>query len=272
MRLAEATSTILSRSRIKPEVGLILGSGLGKIADQIEPVLVMRYSEIPGFPGANVPGHKGEMVLGTLEGLGVVAMKGRPHLYEGYGPSEVGFVVHVLHGLGAHVLAITNAAGGLKPGMKKGTLMVLEDHINFPGLAGMNPLVGIGGGAERFVGMADAYDPELRRLALSEGRSLSLRVDSGVYAMVAGPSYETPAEARLLRALGADAVGMSTVPEVVVARSLGVRVLGISCITNVLLDPDAGDDTAHSSVLSVAQSASEDLAILLRRVLRHLKD
>lgn len=270
-KLAEAASVVLTRSGIRPEVGLILGSGLGAVADQIEPVVRMSYGEIPGFPGANVPGHKGELLVGILEGFTVAALLGRVHLYEGYSPAEVGFPVRFLRALGVQVLVVTNAAGGLKPGMKAGTLMILEDHINLPGLAGHNPLVGIGGGPERFVDMSAAYDPELRGFALSEASACKLRVDTGVYVMVAGPSYETPAEARLLRQLGADAVGMSTVPEVVVARSLGIRVLAVSCITNTLLGSPEPEKTGHSAVLSVAERAAPDLACLVRGVLRRLK-
>ncbi len=262
---------VLSRCPVRPTVGMILGSGLGDVAGQVDGAAVVPYADIPGFPGSHVPGHRGELVLGTLDGLGVAAMMGRVHLYEGYSPAEVASPVQFLYELGVRLLVVTNAAGGLKPGMKAGTMMILEDHINLPGLAGMNPLIGKTGGSERFVSMDAAYDPELRDLALAEARALGLRVDTGVYVMVAGPSYETPAEARLLRHLGADAVGMSTVPEVVVARSLGMRVLGISCITNALLDAESAEPTAHAAVLSVAQEASSGLALLLRGVLRGLK-
>ncbi len=270
--LAEAVALVQSRARIRPEVGIILGSGLGPVADQIEPSAVVGYGEIPGFPGAGVPGHEGELVLGTLEGRGVAALKGRVHLYEGYTPAEVGLPVRFLHGLGVSVLVVTNAAGGLRPGMRPGTLMLIEDHINLPGLAGLNPLVGTGGGASRFVDMVDAYDPRLREVALEEAAANGLNVDAGVYVMVAGPSYETPAEARMLRGLGADAVGMSTVPEVVIARALGLRVLGISCITNVLLDPGIAHEAEHSEVISVAAAAATRMAALVRGVLRRLED
>jgi purine-nucleoside phosphorylase len=265
---ADAASTVLSRFGVRPEVGLILGSGLGAVADQIEPMATVSYSEIPGFPGSTVSGHKGELLLGTLDGAAVAALKGRTHLYEGHSPAEVGFPVRFLHHLGVRLLILTNAAGGLKPGMKAGTLMILDDHINLPGLAGLNPLTGVGEGPERFVDMSAAYDPELRELALSAARSCGAQVDRGVYVMVAGPSYETPAEARLLRQMGADAVGMSTVPEVVVARSLGMRVLAVSCITNTLLDPAETGKIGHSAVLSVAENAASDLARIVRGVLR----
>ena len=269
--LADAASVVLSRAGVRPEVGLILGSGLGAVAGQIEPVARMEYGDIPGFPSARVPGHRGELLVGVLEGFPIAAMLGRVHLYEGYTPAEVGIPVKLLHELGVQILIVTNAAGGLKPGLKAGTLMILEDHINLPGLVGHNPLTGLGEGAERFVDMSAAYDSDLRNLAIAEASSRGLPVDTGVYAMVAGPSYETPAEARLLRQLGADAVGMSTVPEVVVARSLDMRVLAISCITNTLLDAVVTEKAGHSAVLSVAESAAPGLAGLVRGVLRRLK-
>ncbi len=267
----DAISAITSRTRVRPVVGVILGSGLGRAADEIEGATTIPYEQIPGLPGTTVPGHPGQLVVGTLEGVGVAALKGRPHLYEGYTPAQVGFPVRLLGALGVRVLVVTNAAGGLRPEMEVGTLMVLADHINLPGLAGLSPLVGVAGGEERFVHMVDAYDPALRLVALEAARERGFSATLGVYAMVAGPSYETPAEARLLRQLGADAVGMSTVPEVIVARWLGMRVLGLSCITNVLLGPPASEATGHLGVLSAAEQATSALAFLLRFLLRRLK-
>lgn len=270
--VADAAALVAARCQVKPQVGIILGSGLGGVADQIEPDLVIRCSDIPGFPGSTVPGHKGELVLGTIEGVGVAALKGRVHMYEGHSPADVGFPVRFLHALGVGVLVVTNASGGLKPGLKTGTLMIIEDHINLPGLIGHNPLTGPEGGASRFVNMTPAYDPALRQIAREEAAALNLRVDSGVYVSVGGPSFETTAEARMLRGFGADAVGMSTTPEVIVARSLEMRVLGISCVTNVLLDPSETEGTHHEEVLSVAQSSAADLAALFRQVVRRLRD
>jgi len=269
--LMEAVAAIRSRSGITPLLAVVLGSGLGAVAHQIEGAMAVPYGDIPGFPRPTVPGHRGELVLGTLEGIGVAAMKGRSHLYEGYTPAQIGFPVQVLHRLGVRTLMVTNAAGGLSPDMDVGTLMVLEDHLNLPGLAGMSPLVGVAGGPERFVNMSDAYDPSLRRLVLEGARTQGIRAASGVYAMVFGPSYETPAEARMLRLLGADAVGMSTVPEVLVARWLGMAVLGISCITNVLLRPVEHGEAGHSGVLSVAENVAPALAALLRLVASHIR-
>lgn len=269
--LIDATSVISSRATVKPRVGVILGSGLGPVADWVEDPVVVPYGDIPGFPCTTVPGHQGQLVLGTMEGVPVAMMKGRPHIYEGYTPPQVGFPVRLLHALGVRVLVVTNAAGGLRPGLRVGTLMLLEDHINLPGLVGQNPLAGVLGDEERFVNMVGAYDPELRGVVREAAVAGDVRVASGVYVMVAGPTYETPAEARMLRQLGADAVGMSTVQEVVVARGLGMRVLGISCIANSVPEPSSQDGVDHHGVLAVAAAAAPDLAFLLRRLLAHLR-
>ncbi|MHB8993375.1 MAG: purine-nucleoside phosphorylase [Chloroflexota bacterium] len=268
-KLAEATSVVSALMPIEPRVGVILGSGLGAVADEVEEAVAISYGDIPGFPCTTVPGHQGRLVLGTMEGVGVAVMMGRPHLYEGFTPARVGFPVQLLGALGVETLVVTNAAGGLRPSLEVGELMLLEDHVSLPGMAGLSPLMGIPGAQERFVIMAEAYDETLRRLVLEAGGEKGIRVSGGVYAMVVGPNYETPAEARFLRQLGADAVGMSTVPEVIVARWLGMRVLGISCITNLLFGPPAGGEGGHAAVLSVAETAASDIAFLLRPVLRH---
>ena len=269
--LTEAVSLVSSEAPVKPRVGLILGSGLGAVAGEIQEAVTISYGRIPGFPSTTVPGHQGELVLGTLEGVGIAAMKGRLHLYEGHSPAEIAFPVRLLKALGVETLVVTNASGGLNPTLEVGTLMVLEDHINLPGMAGMNPLIAVAEGQERFVGMADAYDEGLRRLVLDAARGKGIRVAGGVYAMVVGPNYETAAEARFLRQVGADAVGMSTVPEVVVARWLGMKVLGISCITNMLFGPESHGEVGHSGVLAVAETAAADIAYLLHSVLRHTR-
>lgn len=268
--LWKAVAVVSSRTGLKPRVGMILGSGLGGLADQVEGAVAIPYGEIPGFPRTTVPGHRGELVLGTLEGVEVAAVRGRHHLYEGYTAAQVGFPVQLLHTLGARTLMVTNASGGLRAGLEPGTFVVLEDHIYLPGLVGLNPLVGPAGGQERFVSMAAAYDEDLRQQALEIGRREGLKVTGGVYVMVVGPSYETPAEARFLLQMGADVVGMSTVPEVVVARALGMRVLGISCVTNVLLGTPVHWSGGHAGVVSVAESSSSGLACILRGVLRSL--
>ncbi|MGI5835612.1 MAG: purine-nucleoside phosphorylase [Chloroflexota bacterium] len=269
--LIDAVALVSSHTELKPQVGVILGSGLGGFANELADPVAIPYCDIPGFPHTTVPGHSGELVLGTLEGVPLAAMKGRPHLYEGYTPTQVGFPVQLLHALGARTLIATNASGGLRTGMETGTFMVLDDHINLPGLVGLNPLLGPSGGQERFVSMAAAYDEELRLRALEAGRKAGLKVTSGVYVMVAGPSYETPAEARFLLEIGADAVGMSTVTEVVVARALGMRVLGVSCITNVLLGTPARWSEGHGSVVSVAESSADGLTAIIRGVLRSMQ-
>jgi len=228
------------------------------------------YGDIPGFPCTTVPGHQGRLVIGTLESVRVAAMQGRPHLYEGYTPAQVGYPVRLLHALGAQILIVTNASGGLRAGLKPGDFLVLEDHINLPGLTGMNPLVGTPDGQERFVNMTAAYDEDLRAKAMEIGRHAGLNVESGVYAMVMGPSYETTAEARFLLQIGADAVGMSTVPEVVVARALGMRVLAISCVTDVLLGARARWLGGHEEVLSVAERSAAGLTTIVRGVLRSI--
>ncbi len=266
--LQKAAALVSSRAGVAPRVGIILGSGLGKVAGELRECTTISYGDIPGFPCTTVPGHQGELVLGTLEGTGVAAMKGRPHLFEGYSPRRLGFPVALMHSLGVRLLVVTNAAGGLRPGVQQGALMVLEDHINLPGLAGLNPLMGTADGEERFVNMTGAYDQGLRNLVLDMATGRGLQAFTGVYAMVGGPSYETPSEARLLRQMGADAVGMSTVPEVLVARSLGMRVVGLSCITNVLLGPRTHGEVSHLGVLSVAEGMVPHVAFILRMLVR----
>ena len=214
-----------------PSVILVLGSGLGEMAEEITDAVAIPYAEIPGFPRSTVAGHAGRLVAGIVNGVEVVAMQGRFHLYEGWEPTVVALPIRVLAALGAGTLVVSNAAGGLRPGMKAGDLMLIADHLN---LMGKNPLTGpVLTGEERFPDMSAPYDPELRRVAAALALEQRIRLEEGVYAAVLGPSYETPAEIRMLRALGADAVGMSTVPEVIVARALGLRVLGISLISNL---------------------------------------
>ena len=266
----QAVSLIQSRSRVRPAVGIILGSGLGPMAEEVEAPVAIRYSEIPGFPGTTVPGHRGELILGTMEGVGVAVFRGRVHIYEGYTSQQTTYPVRLLHALEAGVLLATNAAGGLNPAFVPGTPMVITDHIFLPGMAGMSPLVGMEAGTERFVDMSAAYDPELRSVLLEHARIHDIRLEQGTYIMLAGPSFETPAEARMLRMWGADAVGMSTVPEVVVARRLGMRVAAISCITNSLLGESYDGEVAHEEVLDVAQKAAPAMISLLHGLLRHL--
>lgn len=244
---------------------MILGSGLGGLATRVTNATIIQYTDIPGFPTSGVEGHANEFVLGHLAGRNVVAMRGRVHLYEGYTAAEVAFPVRVMHALGVETLIVSNAAGGLKPAFAAGDLMLIRDHIYLPGLAGHNPLIGPNDDAEgpRFPSMAGAYDEALREHANAVARRQGQTVQEGVYVMVAGPSYETPAEYNALRLMGADAVGMSTCPEVVVARHIGLRVLGISLITNVL----TGKPVTHEDVLAAADTAAGRFCALVEAIL-----
>ncbi len=267
--LDEAAAAVRAHSPVVPYCGIVLGSGLGGLTDEIDADAVVPYQAIPHFPVPTAAGHAGELVLGRLDGRPVAACRGRVHLYEGYTPQQVVFPVRLLAALGAPVLVLTNAAGGLNPAFQRGDLMLLTDHINF---TGTNPLVGpnddrIG---PRFPDMSAVYDPALRALAEAAGRAEQVALRAGVYAGVVGPSYETPAEIRMLRALGTDAVGMSTVLEAIAARHAGMRVLGIAVITNAA--SGARDDAAlsHEEVLAAAAAVGPRFVTLVRRIVRDL--
>jgi purine-nucleoside phosphorylase len=258
------------RGEFTPEFGLILGSGLRDLADAVESPQVIPYPEVPGFPPSTVEGHDGRLILGWLEGRPIVVMQGRAHLYEGYSPQRVTFPVRVMRLLGVRTLIATNAAGGLSRDLHVGDLMCISDHIFLPGMAGLHPLRGPNdpSSGPRFPDMSQAYDPTLRRLALAVARREGLPVHEGVYAMVAGPSFETPAELRFLRLAGADAVGMSTAPEVIVARHCGLRVLAISGISNLArFESAAGEITTHDEVLAAASVVAPRMEKLVRGVL-----
>ncbi|HNX32335.1 MAG TPA: purine-nucleoside phosphorylase [Holophaga sp.] len=230
--IQEAASFIRSRIREVPRTALVLGSGLGSLADELQDPVVIPYGEIPHFPAATAPGHAGRLLAGRLEGTPVLMMQGRFHRYEGHEPSRIVFPVRVLKCLGVARLLLTNASGGVQPRFQPGDFMLMTDHLN---LAGCNPLVGPNDEAigPRFFDLSRAYDPALRDLARRAAGELGIQLHEGVYAWFSGPSFETPAEIRMARILGADAVGMSTVPEVIAAVHCGLRVLGISCITNL---------------------------------------
>lgn len=215
-----------------PEVGMILGSGLGVLADSLDHATAVEYADIPHFPVSTVEGHAGQLVVGELAGKKVVIMKGRFHLYEGYEPQQVTFPIRVLKALGVRVLLVTNAAGGINTAYASGELMIIRDHLN---LTGRNPLIGPNDEAfgVRFPDMSEAYSKRLRAIAHEVAAAQGVTLQEGVYVGLLGPSYETPAEIRMLRTLGADAVGMSTVAEVIVARHAGIEVLGMSCISNM---------------------------------------
>jgi purine-nucleoside phosphorylase len=254
-RVREAAAFVKSRAPLTPRVALVLGSGLGYLADDIQDATSIPYGEIPGFPTSTVDGHSGTLVLGDLEGLPVVAMRGRAHFYEGYSAREITFPIRVMRRLGAEALVVTNAAGGLNETFSTGDLMLIADHLNLLGLVGHNPLLGPDEPAlgVRFLDLTGAYDREFREVARQVAEQNGFAVREGVYVMVAGPSYETPAEIRFLQRTGADAVGMSTIPEVIVARHERMRVLGISAISNLAAGPLAPAETTHQEVLAATE-------------------
>jgi purine-nucleoside phosphorylase len=271
-QVMEAVAAVQSRSSLKPDVGLILGSGLGDLAAEVRDVEAIPYEEIPHFLRSTVVGHAGRLLLGMLENVPVVVMQGRFHFYEGYTMQALTLPVRVMRMLGAQTLIVTNAAGGINPAYRPGDFMLIRDHINFPGLAGLNPLVGPNDErlGDRFPPLAKAYDADLRVLAHTVAATRpEITMHEGVYAQVSGPSYETGAELKFLRTAGADAVGMSTAPEVVVARHMGMRVLGISLITNTATGDDK-EEVNHAEVLSAADAARPKFAALVRGVLIRL--
>ncbi len=251
----------------KPRVAIVLGSGLGFLADEVKDGLRIRYADIPGFPEPGVAGHKGELVAGTLESVPVLVQAGRFHLYEGHDAATAALPVRVFARLGVKTLIVTNAAGGIRPTFRSGTLMLIADHLN---LMFRNPLIGpVLEGEERFPDMSDPYDRELRALAREAAREAHVALEEGVYAALLGPSYETPAEVRMLARLGADAVGMSTVPEVITARALGMRCLGFSIVTNPASGLSA-QPLSHQEVLAASAAAGAALATVVKGVLRRL--
>ena len=268
-QVMEATDYVQSRSSMKPGVGVILGSGLGDLATEVQDATAIPYEEIPHYLRSTVAGHAGRLLIGNLENTPVVVMQGRFHFYEGYTMQALTLPVRVMRMLGASKLIVTNAAGGLNPAYRPGDFMLIRDHINFLGLAGMNPLIGPNDErlGERFPALAKAYDAELRALARSVAAQWpEITLHEGVYAQVAGPSYETGAELKFLRSAGADAVGMSTAPEVIVARHMGMRVLGISLITNTATGDDK-EEVNHTEVLTAADAARPKFAALVRGIL-----
>jgi purine-nucleoside phosphorylase len=270
----KAIAAIREHTDLQPDVGLVLGSGLGSLADVLQDRTSIPYAQIPGWPVSTVHGHEGNLVFGRLEGQAVVAQQGRAHFYEGYTMQQVTFPIRVMHFLGVKTLLLTNAAGGIDRGYSVGDVMLIEDHINFVGLAGNNPLLGpnderIG---PRFVGMAQTYDRELRDAAQSAAREHELPLHCGVYAAVAGPNFETPAEIRMLGVMGASAVGMSTVHEVLVARHAGMRVMALSGITNVTIDQvDSERETDHQEVLDAGEVLIPRMKTIVRAVLRTMQ-
>ncbi|MEL6179427.1 MAG: purine-nucleoside phosphorylase [Myxococcota bacterium] len=264
----QAAKHILAASSCRPWLGLILGSGLGSLADAVEQADRFPYDTIPGFPQTTVEGHAGQLVLGQLEGAPVIVMQGRFHAYEGHPNRVVTFPVRVMRQLGVRLLLVTNSAGGVDTGLEPGDLMLIEDQLN---LTGANPLMGsnLSTIGPRFPDMTFAYDPDLRARLLAAAQELGIPLKRGVYAGVLGPSYETPAEVRMIRTLGGSAVGMSTVPEVIVAVHAGLRVAGLSCISNVAAGV-TDDPINHDDVGVVAGQATAHLTQLVRRFIASL--
>lgn len=266
--IQEAADYIASHMSAKPQVGLILGSGLGVLADLIENAISIRYEDIPHFPVSTVEGHAGELVIGQVKGKDVLMMKGRFHLYEGYSPTVVTFPIRVMKKLGIQTLIVTNAAGGINTSYEPGDLVVLSDHIN---MTGGNPLIGPNDAAlgVRFPDMSEAYSRRLRALAQQVAEEQQIVLREGVYAGLLGPTYETPAEIRMLRVLGADVVGMSTVSEVIAARHAGIEVLGFSCVSNMaagILD----QPLSHEEVMETTEKVKAKFLDLVLGVIARL--
>jgi purine-nucleoside phosphorylase len=264
-RAERAAKFILSKTKLRPKIALVLGSGLGAFADELTDATRIPYEKIPNFPRSTAVGHAGVLAIGKVGGIAVAAMQGRVHLYEGYSAREVAFAMRVFGRLGIRSAILTNAAGGINTEFKQGALVVIRDHIN---LQGANPLIGPNDErfGPRFPDMTQAYWRSYRDIALAESKRLGIEAHEGVYAALSGPSYETPAEIRYLRTIGADLVGMSTVPEVIVANHMGIRVLGISCVTNMaagILDRPLD----HSEVLETGERMKGQFIALIRAVL-----
>jgi purine-nucleoside phosphorylase len=263
-RAEHAARIIRSRTTETPRVAIVLGSGLGGFADDFDEPVGIPYEEIPGFARSTAEGHAGRLVIGKIDQVPLVAMQGRVHFYEGYSLEQVTFPIRAFKLLGIKTLILTNAAGGVNVQLTQGALMVLSDHLN---LMGDNPLRGPNDSrfGPRFPDLTSAYSPELQEIVVEEAKALGVEIRRGIYAALSGPSYETPAEIHLLRALGADAVGMSTVPEVIVARQMNIEVLGISCITNMAAGI-SDQPINHEEVMATGDRVRETFTQLLRRV------
>jgi purine-nucleoside phosphorylase len=263
-----AAAFLLAQTSLRPKIGVVLGSGLGGFADELSSAVRVPYSQVPSFPSSTAVGHAGQMVIGKAGDVPVAAMQGRVHLYEGYSAEQVAFPVRVLGRMGIRALIVTNAAGGINKKYQQGALVVISDHIN---LQGQNPLTGANDErfGPRFPDMTEAYSKQYRKMALDATRKLGKTLHEGVYAGLLGPSYENPAEILYLRTIGADLVGMSTIAEVIAARHMGIKVLGISCVTNMaagILDQPLN----HQEVLDTAERVKGDFVGLLRAVLGDL--
>jgi purine-nucleoside phosphorylase len=267
--IAEAGSLIESRTPLRPSIGVVLGSGLGAFADELTERTEIPYGEIPGWPGSTAVGHAGKLIIGKLGGANVAVMAGRAHLYEGYSPSQVTFGVRVLRGLGVRSMVFTNAAGGINLAYERGGLVLISDHIN---LQGANPLVGPNDDSlgPRFPDMSEVYSRGYRQIAKQVAAELCVFINEGVYAAMLGPSYETPAEIRFLRTIGADLVGMSTALEAIAANHAGMKVLGISCVTNMAAGVIPESKLVHEEVLEAGAMVRDTLVRFLKALVPRL--
>lgn len=270
-QIKKTTQSIQTKTNQKPQIGIILGSGLGEIAEAVEHPTIIPFKDIPHWPLSTVTGHQGKLMIGMLENLPVMVMQGRVHYYEGYSIARVAYPVRVMQALGIKTLILTNAAGAVNPEFQPGDLMLITDHLNLIGMAGLNPLRGpnLDEFGPRFPDMSQAYDREYAHLARLVAAELNILLHEGIYICLAGPSFETPADLRFLRTIGADAVGMSTVPEVTVARHGGLRVLAISGISNKA-NLDGNTITTHEEVLEAGKIIAPKLATLIRRFIQRL--
>lgn len=270
-KIDQIANIIRSKINIQPEIGLILGSGLGTLAESVEDAIIIPYEDIPSWPVSTVVGHAGQLVIGKLENKNVLVMQGRVHFYEGYSITQVGLPVRVMQRLGLSSLIVTNAAGAVNPDFIPGDLMLITDHINLPGMAGLNPLYGpnLDELGPRFPDMSQAYNRQYLQLARDVARETGIQLREGVYIFLSGPSFETPADLRFLRGIGVDAVGMSTVPEVTVAYHGGMRVIGVSGISNKA-NLDGNTPTTHEEVLEAGKVIVPKLITLLRGVLKRM--
>jgi purine-nucleoside phosphorylase len=263
-RATAAADFLLVRTALRPRIGIVLGSGLGAFASELQGATAISFADIPHFPQSTVPGHSGRLVLGTIANVPVAVMQGRVHAYEGYSSDEVTFPIRVLGRMGVAQVVLTNAAGGINPAFKQGQLVLLSDHIN---LTGRNPIAGANDDrfGPRFFDMSEAYSARLRTVAHDAARAMDFRLDEGVYLSVLGPSFETPAEIRAFATMGADLVGMSTVQETIAARHMGIEVLGISCVTNMASGIQK-EPLSHEEVMETGRAVEAQLAELLTRV------
>lgn len=265
IKLEETKKYLLNFTNINPKIGLILGSGLGILADKIEDPTIIDYKDIPNFPISTVEGHAGQLVIGKLMNKHVIAMKGRFHYYEGYSMKEITFPVRVMKALGVELLLVTNACGGLNPNLYPGALVVINDHIN---MTGNNPLIGqnypeLG---PRFPDMSDAYDRDLVKLVHRVGKGIGIKTHEGVYVSISGPTYSSKAESKMFRLIGADTIGMSTVPEVIVAKHSGMKIIGISCVTDMAIF-EGSKTISHEQVIKIANQTRPKFIKLVKAII-----